>query len=68
MREPLELARRAFAALRPGGMLVVSMFRTARTVGLARRLARELPRLEEVVVSSRRGAWIVSLYRAPGKG
>jgi SAM-dependent methyltransferase len=64
LREPLEAARHALAALRPGGVLVVSMFRTARTRGLARLLARELPLVEEVVLSSRRGAWIVGLYRA----
>lgn len=63
MRRPLALAGRAWSALRPGGVLVVSMFRTGRTSGLSRLLARELPRLEEVVVSSRRGAWIVDLYR-----
>jgi SAM-dependent methyltransferase len=65
MREPLALAKRAWSALRPGGILVVSMYRTGRTSGLSRLLARELPRLEEVVVSSRRGAWIVGLYRRP---
>lgn len=64
LREPLEAARQALAILRPGGILVVSMFRTARTRGLARLLARELPLVEEVVLSSRRGAWIVGLYRA----
>jgi hypothetical protein len=41
------------------------MFRTGRTRGLARLLARELPLVEEVVLSSRRGAWIVGLYRYP---
>jgi SAM-dependent methyltransferase len=65
LHEPLEAARRALAALRPGGILVVSMFRTGRTRGLARLLARELPLVEEVVLSSRRGAWIVGLYRYP---
>ncbi|HEX6199844.1 MAG TPA: class I SAM-dependent methyltransferase [Thermoanaerobaculia bacterium] len=68
LREPLEAARRALAALRPGGILVVSMFRTARTRGLARLLARELPLVEEVVLSSRRGAWIVGFYRAAERG
>lgn len=68
LQEPLEAARRALAALRPGGVLVVSMFRTARTRGLARLLARELPLVEEVVLSSRRGAWIVGLYRHPVEG
>ncbi len=63
MREPLELARRAAAALAPGGVLVVSMFRTGRTRGLARLLARELGRIEEVTIASRRGAWIVTLHR-----
>jgi SAM-dependent methyltransferase len=65
LQQPLETARRALAALRPGGILVVSMFRSGRTRGLARLLARELPLLEEVVLSSRRGAWIVGLYRGP---
>lgn len=68
LQEPLEAARHALAALRPGGVLVVSMFRTARTRGLARLLARELPLVEEVVLSSRRGAWIVGLYRHPMEG
>lgn len=68
MHEPLALARRAFAALRPGGLLVVSMFRSGRTLGLARLLARDLPLLEQVVVASRRGAWVVSLYRRRTEG
>lgn len=68
MREPLALARRALAAVAPGGVLVVSMFRTSRTLALARQLARELPLLEEVVLTSRQGAWIVGLYRLPAEG
>jgi SAM-dependent methyltransferase len=68
LRDPLAVARRALAALRPGGILVVSMFRTGRTGGLARLLARELPLLEEVVLSSGRGAWIVGLYRRRTEG
>lgn len=62
LRDPLASARRALGSLRPGGVLVVSMFRTARTRGLARLLARELPLVEEALVSSRRGTWIVGLY------
>lgn len=68
MRDPLAVTRRALAAVAPGGILVVSMFRTPRTRGLARLLARELPLLEEVVLSSRGGTWIVGLYRHPEKG
>jgi SAM-dependent methyltransferase len=66
MRDPAGLARRAFDALAPGGLLVVSMFCTGRTRGLARRLDREVPVLEETVVSTRRGSWIVTLHRRPG--
>ena len=65
LRDPLASARRALAAVRPGGILVVSMFRTARTRGLARLLARQLPLVEEALVSSRRGTWIVGLYGEP---
>ncbi len=66
MREPLELVRRASASLGPGGLLVVSMFLTGRTRGLARLLARELPGSDEVRVATRRGVWLVAMYRRGG--
>jgi len=68
LRDPLASARRALAAVRPRGVLVVSMFRTARTRGLARLLARELPLVGETLVSSRRGTWIVGVYREASEG
>ncbi|HEX4954577.1 MAG TPA: class I SAM-dependent methyltransferase [Thermoanaerobaculia bacterium] len=63
LRQPTRQARRYLDLLVPGGLLLVSMFRTPRTDAIARSLARELPLEEEVEILGKRGTWRVQVFR-----
>lgn len=49
--------------LAPGGVAIVSMFRSPRTDAIARRLARLVPPAEEVELRHRKGAWRITVLR-----
>lgn len=54
--------RRTLAA--PGGVLIVSLFRSPRTAALLRCLERSFPLLEAARVANRRGTWEVAVFAA----
>lgn len=63
--DPVATVRRFRAHLSAGGTLVVSMFRSRRSEAIQKALEAELPLLEKVVVTGRKGTWVVSLFPAP---
>lgn len=65
LERPLAAVRRYRAALEPGGVLVVSMFRGPRADAVARRLAAEIPAAEEVEIGAGEKRWWIAAYRAP---
>ncbi len=67
-REPIAQARRYLGHVRDGGVLVVSMFHSARTAAILRGLARQLPLAEQVRVAGRKGAWSIAVFRPPARG
>ena len=62
--DPLPTVHRYRPYLEPGGTLIVSMFRSRRAQALERRLEAELPLVEKVAVTNRKGTWVVSLFAA----
>jgi SAM-dependent methyltransferase len=62
--DPLAAAQRYARRLAAGGVLVVSSFDSSRTRAIARRLARLLPRREEVRLRQPRGGWTVAVHQA----
>lgn len=61
-----ERYRRSIAA--PGGVLIVSLFRSPRTAALLRCLERSFPLLEAARVENRRGTWEVAVFAAGAAG
>jgi SAM-dependent methyltransferase len=66
LREPVAQAERYLGMLAPGGILIVSMFRTPRTRALSRALAAARPPEERLELRSARGRWQIAVYRRDG--
>ncbi len=60
---PVGTVARYRESLEPGGVLLVSMFRSRRSQAIAKRLQEALPLLEETAVTHRKGTWVVSLFK-----
>jgi SAM-dependent methyltransferase len=60
--DPVGTVERYRAHVEPGGVLLVSMFRSRRSDVIRRRLGERLSRLEEIALVHRKGTWVVSLY------
>lgn len=61
LHDPLGTVERYRRALKPGGRIVVSMFRSPRTEAILRLLARRLPLVETTELANRRGRWTVAV-------
>ncbi|MFN7961963.1 MAG: methyltransferase domain-containing protein [Thermoanaerobaculia bacterium] len=64
LHDPVAQAARYAAALAPGGVLVISMFRSVRTEAILRALERRLELAERLTLTSERGSWQIALHRA----
>jgi SAM-dependent methyltransferase len=60
--DPLAVALAYFDALADKGVLVVSQFRSRRSSAIARLLREKLPLIEETLITSRKGTWIVGVF------
>ena len=58
-RDPLGTVRRYEGFLEPGGVFIVSTFRSRRADVIVRRLLKRYRLLEETAVSNRKGTWVV---------
>jgi 2-polyprenyl-3-methyl-5-hydroxy-6-metoxy-1,4-benzoquinol methylase len=61
--EPIPTLQRYWEAVAPGGLLVVSTFRSRRSAVILDRLEVLLPLADQVAVTHRKGTWVVSLFR-----
>ncbi len=64
-QDPLGQARRYLAMTEQGGVLVVSMFESPRTLAILRHLERHLPLLDSLRLDGRRGSWRLAVF-SPG--
>lgn len=60
--DPVGTVQRYRRFLEPGGIIVVSVFRSAWASTIVSRLARCYPVLDETTVRNRRGSWLVRVY------
>lgn len=66
-RQPLAQAHRYLALVEPGGVMVISMFESPRTLAILRQIEKELPVLDSLRIKGQRGSWrLVSLRRPEG--
>lgn len=65
--QPEATTLRYLGHLAPGGIAIVSMFRSPRTDAIARRLARLVPPAEEIELRHRKGAWRILVLRPEGR-
>ncbi len=63
--DPRGQARRYLGFVRPGGLLLVSMFHSARTAAILRALEGDLELVDRVRVTGRKGAWAIAAFRRP---
>ena len=63
LADPRGQARRYLGFVRPGGLLLVSMFHSVRTAAILRALEAELPLVDRVRVSGRKGSWAIAAFR-----
>lgn len=63
LADPRGQAWRYLGFVRPGGLLLVSMFHSVRTAAILRALAAELPLVDRVRVSGRKGSWAIAVFR-----
>jgi SAM-dependent methyltransferase len=62
--DPVGTVERYRGFMEPGGLLLVSMFRSRRSDVIRRRLEERLSRIEEISLVHCKGTWVVSLYQA----
>lgn len=63
LADPRAQARRYLGFVRPGGLLLVSMFHSVRTAAILRVLEAELPLVDRVKVTGRKGSWSIAAFR-----
>jgi SAM-dependent methyltransferase len=62
--DPVGTVERYRGFVEPGGLLLVSMFRSRRSDVIHKKLGERLNRIEEIALVHRKGTWVVSLYQA----
>ena len=65
-REPLASVARYEEFLAPGGLFIVSTFRSHRADAIARLLQRRYRTLEATTVSNRKGSWVIRVLEPAG--
>lgn len=63
--QPVAEAQRYYRAVKPGGVMIVSIFCSPRGQSIVRQLGRKMPPEEFFEIRSSRGTWAISVYLKP---
>lgn len=66
--DPVETVRRYAAFLEPGGIFIVSTFRSRRADVIVKRLLETCRLLEETAITNRKGMWVVRVLEPSSQG